>query len=584
MQSEQAGTTERKAMHLFICGCPRSGTAAVARWLSSAPEIAIGVERYSAYWETHTAFPNHAFTKSRFFNYQPGDSWHNDLSCDSSYYQNLQDKWGCTTIQGDAIPMLWNNFSELFLQFPDARVIYTYRDPFSVARSCKSLNAKENIDNFWGVHSDPLFGVQEWNNSARSVVDFVRSYRSADALYERFFILPYEDFITECTDRSALMCFLGGTYHCGLVEQNRYGATAKRQEILSDTEKNVIWDILDLDTKKEMNRLMDNQRLHFLNKTSLVNRPGRTDFYHTEDQRLADINYGELKIVDCSIVFRGRVDSDLRSHYVACIGSATTFGRFVPEPFPAQLEKFLGIPVLNLGIGGARPESYLSSEGVLRILRGASVIIMEAMSARGYLSPFFEPLSAVQNVGYFKDFFNLTKYAHQDMRLNRLIEKANNSEPVFVDRVFEASHKYLSKPDKNLVREALLSRYMRDTRCLIECIGKPIIVLYMSRNEPFQARKIVNSETYEQWSGYYPHFIDEVFLDYTKKLGAVVVVSRSQRGVPFVVKNWKTGEPAPVFPWQPDPSLNTYYPSQEMHDDAAHALLQVPVLQQLPHS
>jgi hypothetical protein len=100
----------------------------------------------------------------------------------------------------------------------------------------------------------------------------------------------------------------------------------------------------------------------------------------------------------------------------------------------------------------------------------------------------------------------------------------------------------------------------------------------MSRNAPYEARLAKTVESYEQWSGAYPHFVDEVFLGFLRQRGIPVVVSRSQRGFPFNVKNWRTGELASVFSWQKDPSLNAYYPSQEMHDDAFDALIQQPLI------
>jgi hypothetical protein len=206
---------------------------------------------------------------------------------------------------------------------------------------------------------------------------------------------------------------------------------------------------------------------------------------------------------------------------------------------------------------------------------------MEVMSARGCVSPIFEPLDPVTNLGHFKDYFGLEKFAEGDAGLKMLLERAKAKEPVFVDRVYENAFKYLTTSQRDLVRDALISRYSRDSKFLLEIIGKPVIALFMSRNAPYEAHNEKSPKCYAQWSGAYPHFVDEVFLEFLNQRGIPVVVSRSQRGFPFVVKNWLTGEPASVFSWQEDPTLNSYYPSQEMHDDAFQALVQQPSIRAL---
>ena len=69
----------RKPSHLFVCGCPRSGTSGVAAWLGSSSDIAIGMERYQRYWSTHLTLPEGAFEESRFFNVVPEDTWYDSI-------------------------------------------------------------------------------------------------------------------------------------------------------------------------------------------------------------------------------------------------------------------------------------------------------------------------------------------------------------------------------------------------------------------------------------------------------------------------------------------------------------------------
>jgi len=572
----------KKSSHLFVCGCPLSGTGEVVTWLNSSGDIAIGIERYQQFWSAHLSLPADAFEESRFFNVRSEDTWYDSIERFSEHYESLWKKWSNAAFIGDMVPGFWRNLPGLLDSYPLGRVIYIYRDPFSVARSYKvrSLNSS---DTCWGIHRDVSFAIQEWNESVRNVVDlFNAAGAESEALHNRLFIFKYEDFITECIDRRGLNKFLDHAVTLPVISTNEKLGKTNNPEVLSEVEKDLIWTLLDTKLIGQVQRILENQRRYLIAQKINPQKPGRREWYHTADKRDAGIEYGEFRIRGCSYVFRGREEaSKIHTSYAACIGSATTFGRFLRNPYPSQLETYTKIPFINLGIGGARPETYLANEALMKTLQDASLVVLEVMSARGYLSPFFEPADPAGNMGDFKDCFGLERYAENDADLKWLLTMTKNKEPVFVDRVFEMCFKYLTAPQRALIRDALINHYCVDIHSLVKRINKPIVALFMSQNQPYQARRRANPESYEEWSGGYPHYVDEIVLQFLRQIGVPAVVSRSHQGLPYIVHNWKTGEPAPVFPWQKNPALNSYYPSQEMHDNAFQALIQEPMIRSL---
>lgn len=122
---------------------------------------------------------------------------------------------------------------------------------------------------------------------------------------------------------------------------------------------------------------------------------------------------------------------------------------------------------------------------------------------------------------------------------------------------------------------------MDDLFCLIDEIRPiPIIALFVSRRKVHYTERI-NPISYEEWTGGYPHFVDNTILEMIRQKGIPIIEVRSDKGLPFRVFHWETLEPASVFPWQEDPSLNTYYPSQEIHEEIAEELLKHPKLKRL---
>ena len=557
---------------LLVCGCRHSGTSAITKWLVSSGMVALGIERYQRYWSEHLSLPTDAFSEGRFFEGRSGDTRDDTLSQDQEHYAALHEKWRQAVLVGDEIPELWRKLEWIFSAYPGGKVVYTFRDPFSVASShkvrSKNLFSSESLK----------YAALEWNESALKVLEYFNSDASqSHGIHERCFVIQYEEFVNNSGDRHGLTRFLGGKIALPDIQIDSHRESLNASEVLDEMEREVVRTHIDKRISVEMERILDKQKVYFSRDAN--KRQGRLQWYHASDKRDADIEYGEYQISGCSYVFRGRSETPRQdSPYVACIGSATTFGRFLRNPYPAQLERFTGTPFVNLGVGGGRPESFLANEALTKVLQKSSLVIMEVMSARGCVSPIFEPLDSVTNLGHFKDYFGLEKFAEDDAGLQMLLRKAKDKEPVFVDRVYENTFKYLTSPQRDLVRDALISRYSRDSSFLVEMIGKQVIALFMSRKAPCEAPGQKSAESYEQWSGGFPHFVDDAFLELFHQRGIPVVVSRSQRGFPFVVKNWVTDEPSPVFSWQQDPALNTYYPSQEMHDDAFQALIQLPLI------
>jgi hypothetical protein len=72
---------------------------------------------------------------------------------------------------------------------------------------------------------------------------------------------------------------------------------------------------------------------------------------------------------------------DLSRLFIAFVGAAQTFGRFVNKPFPTLIGETLGAPVLNLGVGGAGP-AFCDRPRYLDILNRAEAVVFQVMSGR----------------------------------------------------------------------------------------------------------------------------------------------------------------------------------------------------------
>ncbi|HEY5049171.1 MAG TPA: DUF6473 family protein [Rhizomicrobium sp.] len=282
-----------------------------------------------------------------------------------------------------------------------------------------------------------------------------------------------------------------------------------------------------------------------------------TKYHH--DSEIVD--YGFVEITGCSFAVRGPTEPRQGRLNVACLGSAATFGRYVRSPFPALLAEDFGANVMNLGFGGARFETYLKEPATLALCRQCDLVILELMSARSYTSDIFRSenhLTGKGSVG--PKYAKLIAEAEPDSRLL--------GGKVFVDQAHEWAVKHAAWDDLVAVREQLLRAYRDDAIRLIEAIGRPVLLLWLSQRSmdvPSRPGSRVS------WDCGFPHFVDRQTVDAIREHAAGLVEIVSKRGLPSTLVSSITGQPLSVTKGR-QAWLNSYYPSAEMHSDAARAI------------
>ena len=94
-------------------------------------------------------------------------------------------------------------------------------------------------------------------------------------------------------------------------------------------------------------------------------------------------NYGKSRLT-----FRGPRRS-LERPYIAFLGGAETYGKYVPDPFPDLVEEEVGFAAINLGCVNAGPDVYLAEPEVIRIAQGAEAVVLQIMGAANLTNRFY---------------------------------------------------------------------------------------------------------------------------------------------------------------------------------------------------
>ena len=158
--------------HLFVCGCPRSGTTALQLLLVSHPRIVLGPERYSTLARRGKGLHPDLFTKRRFFDIRPGDTFY-DAAKYRSYYDALEPRFDDALWVGDKAPWLFYSFNYINREFPTSQVIVIVRrNPLDVASSFQ-VRARDAEDKTWSPSRDYKIAVEQWNTAAARTLAFL---------------------------------------------------------------------------------------------------------------------------------------------------------------------------------------------------------------------------------------------------------------------------------------------------------------------------------------------------------------------------------------------------------------------------
>jgi LPS sulfotransferase NodH len=242
--------------------------------------------------------------------------------------------------------------------------------------------------------------------------------------------------------------------------------------------------------------------------------------------------------------YRGpRVDLD--RPFLAFVGAAQTFGRFAHDPFPTLVGQRLGLPVLNLGVGGAGPRHF-NTPRYMKVLNRAEAVVLQVLSGRSSSNSLFDNAASGSLRGR-------TCFGDGPMR---------------AEEFFTQAAKYHSRDVlERLVRETR-DDYVKQFLALLEKITAPRVLFWFSTRTPEY------EEDYTQPPygiiGEFPHLVN-------RRMSAELAAACDA----YVECVSSAGLPQPL--WPADYSIdgaacgngrleNRYYPSPDMHVAAANAL------------
>lgn len=535
---------------LFVCGCPRSGTSFLHGLLAQHPAIALGLERFNLRLFARRLVPND-FERERLLRVESGDTWYDDLSQFPWQRRLLESHYDAAAYVGDKVPRAYEYFDHLVTHFPDVRFIGLVRDVFDVAASYETRR-RETTD--WNPDWNARQAVAHSNESLRAMLGCADVAPLLPVVYEDLVSAEATlDAVAEFLDIDPQPLRAGWQRMSRRDRQPAAGAGAGR---LAAEDRAYVAANADRETFERVTTLARRPVAYGGAWRTLGPPPETVSKYFDEDAR--GFVYDRSRPAGSRVELRNPAAVyETREPYVACVGSAATFGRLVARPFPALLAERLGMPVINLGVGGARPGIFLEEKPLADLIRRAACVVIEAVSARGYATDLFVPDHDFTNLGRPPEPVSAAAEATAASR--------------FVDTLYAQPLRDRDTARLEAARMICRAAYLTDLKRLATLAAGRGILFYFSQRAP-EFTPALPAAGFEAWSGTFPHHVDRRLLDLLAPLFAGVVTVASAAGSPEPIHDRLTGAPLPLFPNMPRPHENFYYPSAAMHAVAADAL------------
>lgn len=235
------------------------------------------------------------------------------------------------------------------------------------------------------------------------------------------------------------------------------------------------------------------------------------------DMTYENLGEGALDYLPCrygksKLLFRGP-RRKLEGEYALFLGGTETYGKFIEQPFPALVERQLGLPCVNFGWLNAGVDVFLNDSTVVEAAQAARVTVIQVMGAQNMSNRF---------------------YAVHPRRNDRFLKASTLMKQVFRKVDFTEFHftrhmlstlSRLSPERYAMVVDELRAAWLARMEQLLAKVSGKTVLLWLADHSPDDARP-------EDGLGADPLFVDREMIERIRPLVTEVVeVSASPKAL-----------------------------------------------------
>jgi len=184
------------------------------------------------------------------------------------------------------------------------------------------------------------------------------------------------------------------------------------------------------------------------------------------------IDYQTCRYGGSKIMFRGPARK-LQGDYIAFLGGSETFGRFIPDPYPALVEARTGVTSVNLGCIDAGLDSYATSHDLQEICSNSLTTIIQILGATNMSNRF-----------YTVDQRHSDRFLRASKQFKEIYPEVDFSAFTHINEMLA----HLGKIDSDRlhqIRQEIQTAWVARMRALLRNIDGPKILLWLADHAPF---------------------------------------------------------------------------------------------------
>jgi hypothetical protein len=292
--------------------------------------------------------------------------------------------------------------------------------------------------------------------------------------------------------------------------------------------------------------------------------------YQARDHEVID--YQMVELPQTGLQFRGPLPHLEPGEYFTCLGAAQTFGCFCEQPYPQLLASATRRGALNLGYGGAGPRFFNRHAELIEYANRGRFAIVQVMSARSEDNNRFESLG-LELLTRRRDGRQFS--ADQAWRDVLECRYAWRKTPWGRSLARRICHWWGRQDARRLVQQNRRN-WLGSYQHLLSSLKVPKLLLWFSQRGPDY------QEDYRDVLGLFgafPQLVNRAMVEQVARDADAYVECTTHRGMPQPLISRFDGQPVEIDlardrshfegrVW----TQNVYYPSPEMHADAASLL------------
>ncbi|WP_226782197.1 DUF6473 family protein [Oceaniglobus trochenteri] len=183
------------------------------------------------------------------------------------------------------------------------------------------------------------------------------------------------------------------------------------------------------------------------------------------------LDYAPCRYGRSKLVFRGPAQR-LTGDFIAVLGGSETYGRYLPDPYPALVQDRTGVRTVNFGYMNAGVDVFLHDETVIEACRRARAVVLQVTGAQN-LSNRFYSVHPRRN----------DRFVRASPMMRAVFPEVDFTEFHFTGHMLDALAR-TSEARFALIRDELRRVWVQRMNLLMAQIARPVILLWMADRGP----------------------------------------------------------------------------------------------------